>query len=300
MKNLIILFIFLIAAMQSAGQKIKFTDTGNVWLYNFSNKDLDIIRYNCYYLDTIVRIDTIEYRFLTNKVVYSNSGSINIQTLVREDTAGRIYVRSLSGNDSSERLLFDYNIKIGDTMTALTSRDTFRHYLSNIDTVLVGNTPHRIYNMTPTSFSNSSPYKFIEGVGCTSGPFFPFFPLNPESSTNLFCFTVNGVRPKFSKKIDFLDNANSCHVSISEQKIVNSQVEIYPQPATKAVHIILPAALREGTVNLYNLQGQLVYINPIKKQEVLTIHNPGNWQGLYYYYISGANGNNSLGKLLFE
>lgn len=300
MKNLLTLLVFLIVAEHSYGQKIKFTDTGNVWLYNFSNKDLDIIRYNCYYLDTVVKIDTLEYRFLTSKIVYTNSTTYSMQKLIREDSLSRIYVRSLSGNDTAEQLLFDYNIQVGDSTTAIYGVDTFTHYLSKIDTVFIDNLPHRIFEMVTTSFSKGSAYKFIEGVGCTSGPFFPFHPENPESSTTLFCFTVNGVRPAFSKQIDWLNNTTSCHVSVMDPKNDAGKVDIYPQPATKVVHIKLPIDLVGGTITLYNLQGQLLYSNSTGDKEILTIENPSGWHGLFYYRISGTKGNNSFGKLLFE
>lgn len=302
MKILTVLLLTITIAIESSGQKIKFTDTGNVWLYNYSNKDLDIVRYNCYYLDTTITVDTLEYRYFTTKVIYTNSGGTSTQNmLVREDSTGKIFIRSLSGSDTSEKILFDYSLNVGDTVTVVEDFDTFRNFLSSIDSVLIGNVSHRIFNMHRTSNSHSNDYTFIEGIGCTTSPLFPLSPSQPESSTNLFCFTSNGINPTFSKQIDKLNNTTSCHVGISNQHYIKSQIDIYPQPASSVVNIQLPIKIQSGSLAVFNQLGQVVTTTTIVNSELLEIYNPGNLHGLYYYRITDNSENKvHSGKMLFE
>lgn len=307
MKRYLTLLLFFTVAINCYGQKIKFTDTSNSWIVNFSNKDLDVIRYNYYYLDTTIKIDTFEYRYLTAKTTYTNTsnGYENQKILVREDSSGKIYVRVYFGpniiNDSSEKLLFDYSLKISDTFITSTGIDTFAHYLSKIDTVLINNIPHRVFMMNPVKslFKKSNSYNFIEGVGCTSNPIFSLFPDKFEKSWDVFCFSNAGTKPIFSKQIDWLNNTTSCYLSIENQKNDIKKVSIYPQPANSSFSVDLTEAI-SGTLRIYTTLGQIVTMQAIKHERTIHFKNQLNLHGLYYYRITTDNGSAISGKIIFN
>src|SRR4051812_20310473 len=118
----LLLSICLLLSLNGYSQKIMFTDTSNKWNIRYINPDRATIPYSAYYgADTI--IGTTNYRTLIDGLV---------PAYVREDTiAHRVFV--FNTFDSTEHVLYDYNLLPGDTITEFLSLTVVRDSVVKLD-----------------------------------------------------------------------------------------------------------------------------------------------------------------------
>ncbi len=310
MKRSFLLAILVFLAVQSDAQKLSFTDTSNKWSYNYADIGMTQAHYKYYFQDTVVTIDTLNYKLLTANVVWSHlgGGKSNQVILIREDTsAGIVYAKVLNGPentsaDTFEHVLIDYNWKVGDSIKVTTKNGLFVNYVSMVDSVTINSVSHKAFHIQKAYPSHGSHYTIVEGVGCLEGVIYPLYPTQFESSAPLYCYYNNGGNPQVSPAVNsFFDNANSCVLGVKETTKVALQLKVYPQPATNSVTIELPIELKTGVIEIYNAVGQVCINQKISGEKKITINNNSNLQGLNYYRITDHNLNEVYtGKILFR
>lgn len=301
MKILYFTLIFISLVTTAQAQKINFADSSNKWRVVESDWGTNtIINYS--FRNTIVSFGGFDYQLL----VSNQHDSILIRT---DSNKQKVYAKVYNGNiqgagrqflDTNEHLLYDFSLQVGDTF----KYKTFAHYVSKIDSTQIGSVWHKVFTLNDTSSQPRSFFKMytvIEGIGCTRGLIYPLGPADFEGSLMLSCFKTNQSQPVANPKIDFFDNSASCYLNIEQQNTTQKEIKLYPQPATSVAKIQLPTVIQSGSVAVYNQLGQVVISNPISNTELLEIHNPGNWQGLYYYKLIDNTENIIYsGKLVFE
>lgn len=293
MKQLCLLMLIFLTAQGADGQKIRFTDTTNVWMETSSSSDGQSYIYYSIGRDTLIGI--YEYKHIN----FPQAWRYNYLA-VREDTTGKVFFFI----DSVEVLMYDFSLQIGDTFRMINQQDTFLHFLSAIHSIIVGIDTYNVYNLTfiYSSKPNSSviSYKVIEGIGCIEGISFPHSPKLGLAVTKLQCFTTNGNSPEVIPSVEHFDNKTSCKVSVQDIMDNSQPLVISPHPAHSSSVITLPYNLQKGELIIYNTLGQTIrQVSLSNTSNVMVGSLPGT--GMYYYRVSDkTNGKVWQGKMVYE
>jgi hypothetical protein len=206
---------------------------------------------------------------------------------IREDSAKRIYLCCTSVG-SKDTLLYDFNLKVGDSLKQSTVLYPGTH-VSSIDSILIDGNYRKQWII---AVSNNTVFdSIIEGIGSMQGLVERIAPVF-ESSCNLLCFRQNGNILQSFGNGPFND---SCTVYGPEgvKEIGNERpFVIYPNPATTSVAISYHWLLRQNSVELklYNTLGELVKNNAVNTGTGLTIDDVSALPNGIYYYTLLVNG----------
>ncbi len=269
MKKLIQL-LFLLLPLVGVGQTSvyhPFPESDAVWTCSLSDPCIFDTGYVYYHYPIAILGDTViqnqSYKRLEThfKVDYSTSSTCLVHLEVpyywgayRQDILNK-KVYYVPYNETSEQLLYDFTLEVGDTVQGYFAADCDNYIVSSIDSVVVGNSYRKrwIINGYPLFY-------MIEGVGGANGPAWslPYCggPQNPTSN-RLICFQEGGT-------IMYPDTATSClTVTDIAKEPREASLLIYPNPTTSTIRIQLPENNLNATrTSLYDMTGRLVYQQP--------------------------------------
>ena len=208
---LISLFMIVVSGTFSFGQKIKFSDSTNVWEMLRCSFDVNV---------TCQRVENARDtgRYWTDTVFngksYFRIHSSDLLNFYREDTINKkVFIRyynTIFGTlDTVDEILYDYKWQLGDTVRyhQMGYMSTVA-WVSNIDSTQISGMWYKVWHFYVTD-SVSHPilanYSVIEGIGCTNGLTFPVNSLQAapwwEISLQLICFSNSGVSPHLSNPV---------------------------------------------------------------------------------------------------
>jgi hypothetical protein len=229
--------------------------------------------------------------------------------LIREDS-GRVYVKHLyytalnSGTPVTDKeiLLYDFNLVIGDTFffqdTLVYGWDQPNYFIVNdVDSILTNVGYRKTISLLPTNNNGYLEEMFggepafgltwIEGIGSNKGLLYNI-DYQVISTFGLqwyyfhfMCYSLNG---------QYVYGSGTCDypLSVNEQK--QHPISIYPNPAAEYVSIDLPITHTKGTMQIYNLQGQLVKSEVINGGGLQNFNISEMSNGVYNLVVySGAN-----------
>ena len=291
MKQVFTSIVFLLLLQNSFAQKIRFTDSSNSWHEQFGNMSTGGVRKYEILGDTLI-----------NGIGYSRTTLSGF--LVREDTiTSQVFLL----DDTTEILLYDFSLSVGDTIHYLKGN----HYVEKIDSVEIDSAWYKVFYFKKGSTINGWPYAVIEGVGCIDGLIFPMVNYSViEAHYRLVCFHNKGNKPVFNTTVPYgnpsstwqtFDNKDSCYVSVSNiGNDTPKRITISPHPANATSLITFPHKISNGTLFVYNNLGQIITGQTIHNKTQLAVgHLPG--AGMYYYRVSdNTNGKMWQGKLMYE
>lgn len=159
MKKATLILLFTLAAFSSFGQKIRFSDSTNVWrYYRWSDVIVGFVPYpenDSYFGDTIYH--GTKYQKLTNSFF---SGDI----FIREDTILKKVFAVDIFYDSIEQLLYNYNLNVGDTFKCHYAI----HIVTSMDSVIINAIWHKTWHLEAVPGGTTAPYEYyvVEGIGC--------------------------------------------------------------------------------------------------------------------------------------
>lgn len=302
-KILYAILLLSLFQVSTSAQKIYFTDTTNEWY----------VKQKTHAPSSQWQNFIFNYKkgsVIINGKTYWDVGLAHI----REDTLNeKIYVvhKAISVNiDTSEQVLYDYNLKIGDTIRK-TYRigDTSKHYVLSIDSILIQGVYHKIWDIQGAPGGNSSgySYKVIEGIGSTSGPLYPLNPTGFEHYYDLYCFhndgniiTVpNNATIWLPRNGDFL-SPGTCLTSVNDFAANNNTIYISPHPANSNSIIKLPFTIYEGELAIYNSVGQLIWRDGFTGVTEMSLANMINIPGTYIYRITDKSGQVYRGRFIYQ
>lgn len=223
-------------------------------------------------------------KYTSSKYGYHWVDTIGFVSGIREDNNKHIYFNKGSG----EQLLYDFNLKIGDTLTQLIGNG---YVVTNIDSTLIGLTYRKQFILSGEIDS------IIEGIGSVQGLFENVEPFNSQTNSgSLICFSQNG------KKL-YPDTGSICEIytGISNLAVPISSFAVYPNPASKQVtiDITLSQGLNTGTLELYNSMGKLIRTTAINNAPVTLTENISTLaNGVYYYKLITNNSVPLVKKLI--
>jgi len=306
MKKFLLLLIFSATSFFSGAQTNvyhPFPDSNATW--NISG----LVPWNCpfnvdYYetLSILISGDTAigNYNYHKLNTPYIDrscaQGGLHPQGYVgafREDTSARkiFFVQPL---DSSENLLYDFTMVVGDTVKGFLSSYwaclPYAQIVNSIDSTLVGGSYRKRWII------GTGWFKFIEGIGSTAGLLDHVCEIIDGPITSLLCFSQNGI-------VLYPSNAWMCNVITGIESVkgnAENQISISPNPFHSEAKLqnVNWGACR---MKIYNTIGVLIREEKILNLTSYTLHRDGLNDGLYFYELRTSSAEMiATGKFIIE
>ncbi|MEI8204058.1 MAG: T9SS type A sorting domain-containing protein [Bacteroidota bacterium] len=205
---------------------------------------------------------------------YSNFGAIRQDTLAR-----KVYVRM----DSTDTILYDFSQQIGDTVHSV----IFNYLCSSeiikvvkIDSVLIDTVFHRRLALKGNICLADTMY-FIEGIGGSGGLF--EMANGFEWGGTLICVS------HYNQKI-YQSQLYECPIIIGiyENK-PDAIIKVYPNPTEDKITLENPSIIKDKSITIYNLQGQLL-MQQTAKEGKIEIDVSGLLKGMYFVRVETDEG----------
>ena len=214
--------------------------------------------------------DTLLNGLVYHKIYYShdlayNSPSQTLHCFLREDTTKKVFVKYPvgAGIDTSEFMLYDFNLAIGDTTTIrlLYPTDTLlKLVVTNVDSNLFLNGYRNYIGLqTGTGYvwgGGCDIFSWSVGIGCNiGGLLYNEFPLGAcwsDYRPDLVCFWERGT---------YIFGGTFCdyETGINEIEANNTAMLLYPNPANDEVNIIFnDTTAATALVEIHDLLGKLI------------------------------------------
>jgi len=297
MKKQILLFLLVVSIAAAKAQTTKyyvFPDSNAYWGgENESNNgfNLTVVDYGITQSgDTVVNGKSYHKLYQGGSMSSSGSNSYyNFYGAYREDTTARkVYMYNpVSGNDS---LLYDFNVKVGDSIGHPKPLYSGTDYVKSIDSIMIFGYYRKRINVTNTKDTNMTIMSVIEGIGGTDGPFgTELLPPPFESFSSVLCFRYNTDTIQLSHGYFSYNCIVFGPLGVNNIEPAVQEFSVYPNPASISLGINykLQPGYNAATLKLYNPVGQLIKTESIKynngalKESVTSLPN-----GIYYYTLS--------------
>jgi hypothetical protein len=312
------LLTHLIVSLSASAQRIHFSDKSNEWklagiAFGDPGREVSFVFSAAYGADTLISGRT--YQCLD---YYKPA---NERLALREDTVGgKLYFRFITPifqwvvTDTLEHVLFDYNLKVNDSITLAFGKNTFTQGVRSIDSIRLGVHSYRRWHM--------SGYDFVEALGTPYGPLFPAFPNIFEGGYQLRCFSNEGEQPSCSpaiplpfahmpvwtgvKMASYFDNDTSCLSQPVTVDIGNGIIEQLPpvpapNPGGKNMRLWIPSGIQNAILSIIDPAGRRVIEWRTEGDSEIHIGEYLSIPGIYYYVLQDVtSGRRYKGKLIFQ
>lgn len=289
-KYWILSILFVVFSFRGSAQKIKFTDSTNKWIIYvtwLNGTYLGGMEFREYTNDSLVTLDSLVYR------QFYPSG------LIREDTIARkVYYRSNASDE--EKVLYDYNLNIGDTFRMKKSPTaSFLHIVVHIDSTLIRNVWHKIWYLKAGN-SQLQSYAVVEGIGCMWDVKFPLWPyIFFEHTAHVICFQTNNDYPAMNPPVVNLPNDLYCNTftngfcltGISEPP-ETSLVKVVPSPMYLTARIVFPNRIGRGELIIRTNTGAEIFRRQFVQRDDFEIAaDVINTPGIFFFQLNDVVGN---------
>jgi hypothetical protein len=276
--NIISIILHSVASGQN---EIPFVDTTKVW--NIleidvapTSKVTSIIKFSG---DTIW--NEINYRKVFQSVD-SLQTNWTLYGMIREDTTCKVYFKFLA--DTSDRLLYDFNAEVGDSLYIPTQINEYPPLIvDSIDILFLSDTPRKRYFLHRGGKNKGMNEIWIEGIGSLYGVIYSGYAGSSGKILELLCFYENDTL--IYQNPDY----ESCFITTYADKnpFSNIKVKIYPNPVTnKFILEVENIHVMNGVIEIFDLGGKnILKINLNKKNQVVLYKNNLS-PGLYFYRLS--------------
>ncbi|MFT6167737.1 MAG: hypothetical protein ACJASF_002437 [Vicingaceae bacterium] len=274
MKIITILFLLLNSWFLSAQTSIyhSFPDSNAVWNYKLqancfangsANEDYSIVIAG----DTILNNTTYNKLYTPFVVSFSTGtcgGILNgYKGAIRHDLIGKkVYI--IPSQDTTEQLLYDFTLQVGDTVTGYTQLFPFQpDTVISIDSMLIGSLFRKRWIIN-TCYNIS----IIEGIGSTYG----FFEKSPGCITDFPDFSLNCFQQ--NSQTMYPNSTSNCQIitSINTIPIVEENINIYPNPSNGSLTIDF-RTIQIKEIRLINLLGKIIHSQELRKEKSIDINN---------------------------
>jgi hypothetical protein len=294
------LSVFIVTAQEY--QYVPFPGSNAVWSeLSWSSKSPAV--YNKYALfdeDTVINYITYHKLFHTaNNATITRENSVCIGG-IREDSLKRIFVNSSMfwvTPEIKEIMLYDFSVNAGDTVRQ--HNDSIETIFSppgflvvkDIDTILIHNSRRKVF-----SFNHVPWTLWIEGIGNVQGLIFPSGDLTTGGDkSELICMHYNDILMYYNSGYD------GCVPSFVINDVAllpNPDVKVYPNPVKGEV--VNFENLDFETLELYNIEGNLVLQKKIKGLNSFVLKTSGFSPGVYSYQLKTKGLVPTQGKLIIR
>jgi hypothetical protein len=279
MRPLLVAALLVLLSVDVEGQKIRFTDTSNVWQVG-STYWTQAPNFSTTYYEYRYSGDTsyggLDYSILPDAI-------FGVTYVMREDTlVNKVYYRLLNssqpGADTNEYVAFDYNLVLGDTFLVRAFQGTNTCTVVDFDSVLIQNVYHKYWELIGPLLH----LRIVEGIG---NLFTPTRHFNPNVGTAIpfvYCFSHRNTIPPIINTIGIFNNVSSCIVGVTDPKGENSFA--FPNPVTGSSQLKV-AGISKGNIVIWNALGQEVYRQKFANLRAIPVGEYLTVPGMYYYRI---------------
>lgn len=276
MKKQLIILSFIISVTSFGQSYISFPDSGAVWKETYWWQPSPFF-YNGIG-DTYIEGDTIINDTIYKKI-YNLRRDVFCSSIIisepeyngglREDTiTKKVFYRA--SNFLGEKLLYDYNLIIGDTLPA--DMNWFSYYsgvyITDIDTIVTqDNISRRIWHLDFEQPFEGWP-QIIEGIGSTSGLLGGIEPYW-EGWNELLCFSIEGDDVWRNYRDSCFVITDSC-TTVGLKENTNSEIVIYPNPFNDIITVRFQNTNRTYEVILTDLFGITFFKAEIDENKPIT------------------------------
>jgi len=305
MKKLLLLFLLSFALSAKAQTSVyhPFPDSDAVWNIDYQQYS---ISFQCtlyesqysYIIDGDTSINGHNYHKLWTPVVFHDTcnggffccGGYN--GCIRQDTTMKkvFYIPSY---DSTEQLLYDFNLQVGDTIKGFLTRTCGGTKVTGLDSILINHNYRKRWNL-------NYGLNIIEGIGANNGLLEGLCSILCDCQSMLMCFTQNNIILYADSSFPFYDLQRRCDVITSTNNLTkkNSSITLSPNPFHSTSTLsIFDSRFTKGDLKIYDLMGGLVQQQIITNQSTI-INRNGLCDGLYFYRLSNSEGLMLTGKFV--
>jgi hypothetical protein len=243
MKNLALITFFIFSLLNTKGQNhIPFPTQNTTWETVTQNTDPWNPCYSSNYDKT--NGDTIihgkHYTIITR---------LNAPNCFIRENNGLVYCKysNNSSFDTTEFLLYNYNLQVGDTMQLARSGYELMFTTSHveyIDSILIGSRYHKKINISGLAF--------IEGIGSLQGLLYPEIPM-VDWMSDLTCFSRNDTI--FSLSGNGATYNGNCWQFVDVKKPNINTLVIYPNPTNDYLRLSGHSFIK---AEIYSINGQKI------------------------------------------
>jgi len=227
--------------------------------------------------------DTLVHDTVCKKVLYTNLK--NVIGVMREDTvAGKVWFRSfkpalVAPGDTDEVLLYDFNLKTGDTF------DLAEYYGSTmpgdniVDSIYYINSKKHI-RFKGSIINKNERLEFIEGVGSNASNIYKY-----RGDFFYAEYLICAYRNDEQVYANEFYNGNCSPALSIDIAIDTSNLILYPNPVTDMLYIDLRRSYSKVSVSLTDISGQPVLTKTFRAVSEIVIDVSMVKQGLYLLNI---------------
>lgn len=236
-----------------------FGDTSTSWNIYWSN--LDVEAYDSFY----VQKDTLVNGNIYKKIQDTYHGTLG---LIREDRlAGKVWFKGCRygldpANDTTEFLMFDYSLNVGDTFH-LDYAGPWGHYITknpiSVDSVYYDGRGRKYLRFNSVNPVFNEKLTFIEGVGCNFGLIYYWYD-HLEGNNYLLCARKDDTTDYVNKR------SGSCGIRLAVPEELNGAAtcKVYPNPFDKRFDISFSKQQAESKVTIYTPEGKVIFDHSYK------------------------------------
>lgn len=316
----------LLISFGSFAQKIHYTDRSNYWVTKAAHLPgpYELRRYIYFGNDTVIAGKT--YRSLKNHNECIIPGCTITQSplyFVREDTlANIVYYINNPYTDPTERILYNFNLKVGDSIYHMEPSCSRLDTVFALDSAIINGVYHKVwaFNMAHDYSGTASTiypeqYTIVEGVGSIFSYWYPFGYCTGSTGSvgaetgALECFYHDSVAvavylpfyagcnvffpPEPGASSEF--TLHDClKLSVSSTNLLKA-VSVYPNPANEKV--IISGSYQEISISITDAVGSMKYTGVIQSgsSDIVTQF----WSpGVYILTLSNQVGETSKRKIV--
>jgi len=261
---------------------VSYFGNNSCWTYKAKLYEYSFQIYRTTSVNGSIQGDTVinkhKYQLFNFQTGTSNSSGTS---LIRQENK-RIYM--LSTNNQEEYLLYDFNVKKGDTIhsTAQGGYISRLPIVTDVDTVQLYNGEYR---KRIKIFSDI----WIEGIGSIYGFDYPtkdFVTCDCNSSFELISFAREKTLTFYNSEL--CASFNCCQGVIEDIKNIEEQKKIFdinPNPTKEIITIKFASYIENSNFELFDLQGNIVFKEKIHETNNSFYLNQLS-NGIYFYRIS--------------
>lgn len=305
MKNLYLIIFSFFLSINAIAQNNTFPTENAIWINQTVSyyHDFNGVVYEppSYYKFCASGVDTIINSLIYTEIDRCSNVNSNYFGAIREDSSKVFFIPK---DSTSEFLLYDFNVNIGDTVEVIymSMSSTNNFYMQSF---IVEDTSTTIINNKTRRVIQIYGYSWIEGIGSNSGLFIEPFPNISNYFVDLTCVSVNdtiiyegGGAQGGGGNILQQGIPGICDLTLDVPEIeAIDNITLYPNPTNGNISIQTNNENQIKQITTINSIGKTLTTIQVSDKEILEFNIEGA-PGIYFIEVYYTEGQKSVQKII--